>query len=129
MALTEQRDELTLLRSLLDVILEMLPGVEAALIWLVPGTERGQWIKDETCALPPPMFPIDDGLLAAAASLDSAAPDKQLDLDGQSYLISSLGILEGRRKLIIIRQPKWSSSDLRTAQGMVRIHANYANTV
>lgn len=125
-ALTEQRDELTLLRSLLDVILEMLPGVEAALIWLVPGTERGQWIKDGNCPLPPPMFPVNDELLAEAASLNSAASDKQLDQDGQSYLISSLGILEGRRKVIIIRQPEWSSSDLRTAQGMVKIHANYA---
>lgn len=124
--LTEQRDELTLLRSLLDVILEMLPGVEAALIWLVPGTERGQWIMDKNCLLPTSMFPIEDWLLAESASLSSTASEKQLDQNGQSYLISSLGIQEGRRKVIIILQPEWSSSDLRTAQGMIKIHANYA---
>lgn len=125
-ALTEQRDELTLLRSLLEAILEMLPGVQASLVWLVPGAERGQWVEDETCPLPEPMFPITDVLLAEAASLNSEAPMKQLDLDGQHYLISSLGILESRRKAIMIRQPEWTSADLRTAQGMIKIHANYA---
>lgn len=124
--LTEQRDELTLLRSLLEAILEMLPGAQAALVWLVPGAERGQWVQDATCPLPQPMFPITDGLLAEAASLNSEAPMKQHVQDGQRYLISSLGIQEGRRKAIMIRQPEWSASDLRTAQGMVKIHANYA---
>jgi len=72
------------------------------------------------------MFPITDGLLAEAASLNSEAPMKQLVQDGQGYLISSLGIQEGRRKAIMIRQPEWTSADLRTAQGMIKIHANYA---
>lgn len=124
--LTEQRDELPLLRSLQEAIMEMLPGVEAALIWLVPGTERGLWIQDEACLLPKPMFPITDLLLAESASLSSEVPMKQLDLDGQSYLISSLGIQEGRRKVIVIRQPEWALTDLAVAQGMIRIHANYA---
>jgi diguanylate cyclase (GGDEF)-like protein len=124
--LTEQRDELTLLRSLVSAILEMLPGVQAALIWLVPGAERGQWIEDATCPLPQPMFQTTDWLLAEAASLDSEAPMKQLDQDGQRYLISSLGVQEGRRKAIAIRQAEWTSADLRTAQGMIKIHANYA---
>lgn len=124
--LTEQRDELTLLRSLLEAILEMLPGVQAALVWLVPGAERGQWIEDATRPLPQPMFPITDWLLAEVVGLESEAPMRQLDQDGQSYFISSLGILEGRRKAIVIRQSKWTSADLRTAQGMIKIHANYA---
>ena len=124
--LTEQRDELTLLRSLLEAILEMLPGVQAALIWLVPGTERGQWVEDETHPLPQPMFPVTDWLLAEVAGLNSEAPMRQLDQDGQSYYISSLGILEGRRKAIVIRQPEWILADLRMAQGMIKIHANYA---
>ncbi|HJX57235.1 MAG TPA: GGDEF domain-containing protein [Thiobacillus sp.] len=126
MNLTEQRDELTLLRSLLEAILEMLPGVQAALIWLVPGTERGQWVEDETRPLPQPMFPVTDWLLAEVAGLNSEAPMRQLDQDGQSYYISSLGILEGRRKAIVIRQPEWILADLRMAQGMIKIHANYA---
>ena len=127
-ALTEQRDELALLRSLLDALLEMLPGAQAALIWLVPGTERGQWVEGEVCPLPLPqlMFPIADWLLAEVVSLNSEAPTRQIDQDGQSYLISSLGILEGRRKAIAIRQPKWTSADLHTAHGMIKIHANYA---
>ena len=124
--LTEQRDELPLLRSLLEAVLEMLPGVEAALVWLVPGTERGQWVQDAACPLPQPMFPITDWLLAEAASLSSDAPMRRLDRDGQSYLISSLGIQEGRRKAIVIRQPEWIQTDLRIAQGMIKIHANYA---
>ena len=124
--LTEQRDELPLLRSLQEAIMEMLPNVEAALIWLVPGEERGQWVQDEACLLPKSMFPITEGLLAEAASLSSEAPTKRLDQDGQSHLISSLGIQEGRRKVIVMRQPKWSSTDLGVAQGMIRIHANYA---
>ena len=124
--LTEQRDELTLLRCLLEAILEMLPEVEAALVWLVPGAERGQWIEDATCPLPQPMFPVEDWLLAEIADLDSESPMKQVDQNHLSYLISSLGILEGRRKAIVIRQPEWTSADLRTAQGMIKIHANYA---
>lgn len=124
--LIEQRDELPLLRSLQEAIMEMLPGVETALIWLVPGPERGQWIQDEDCLLPQSMFPITDWLLAESAGLSSEAPLKQLDQDGQSYLISSLGIQEGRRKVIAIRQPGWVATDLEIAQGMIRIHANYA---
>ena len=124
--LTEQRDEVTLLRSLMKAILEMLPGVQAALIWLVPGARRGQWVEDGTCQLPQPMFPTTEWLLAEAASLDSDAPTKQIVQDGQLYLISSLGMQEGRRKAIVIRQPEWTSADLRTAQGMINIHANYA---
>ena len=124
--LTEQRDELPLLRSLQGAILEMLPGVQAALIWLVPGPDREQWVQDEACPLPQPMFPITDALLAEAVSLSSDVPMKQLDQDGQSYLISSLGVQEGRRKAIVIRQPKWIPTDLRIAQGMIKIHANYA---
>lgn len=124
--LTEQRDELPLLRSLLEALLEMLPGVEASLIWLVPDPVQGQWVQDHACPLPQPMFPITDGLLAETVSLSSDVPMKQLNQDGQSYLISSLGIQEGRRKAIVIRQPEWISTDLRIAQGMIKIHANYA---
>lgn len=124
--LTEQRDELTLLRSLFKATLEMLPGVEAALVWLVPRKETGEWVKDETCPLLESMFPIPDWLLAEVASLNAEAPMRQFDRDGQSYLISSLGILEGRRKAIVIRQLEWTPTDLRTAQGMIKIHANYA---
>ena len=124
--LTEQRDELPLLRSLLEALLEMLSGAEASLIWLVPGPVQGQWVQDQACPLPQPMFPITDGLLAETVSLSSDVPMKQLNQDGQSYLISSLGIQEGRRKAIVIRQPEWISTDLRIAQGMIKIHANYA---
>lgn len=124
--LTEQRDELPLLRSLLEALLEMLPGVEASLIWLVPDPVQGQWVQDQACPLPQPMFPITDGLVAETVSLSSDVPMKQLSQDGQSYLISSLGIQEGRRKAIVIRQPEWISTDLRIAQGMIKIHANYA---
>jgi diguanylate cyclase (GGDEF)-like protein len=124
--LTEQRDELTLLRSLLEAILEMLPGVQAALVWLVPGAQPGQWVKDEASPLPECKFPITDRLSAEIASLTTDAPTTQFEQDGQSYLVSSLGIQEGRRKAIVIRQPEWSSADLRTAQGMLKIQANYA---
>jgi diguanylate cyclase (GGDEF)-like protein len=124
--LTEQRDEVTLLRSLLEVILEMLPGVQAGIVWLVPGPESGQWIQDETCPLPQPAFPITDGLLAEIASLKSETPTRQFSRDGQSYLISCLGIQEGRRNGIVVRQSEWIPADLRIAQGMIKIHANYA---
>lgn len=124
--LTSQRDEFALLNCLLDAILEMLPSVQGAMIWLMPGPERGQWIHDESSPLPEPMFPITDWLLDAVTSLNSGESIRQVAKDGQSYLISSLGIQEGRRKGIVIRQPKWAPADLRVAQGMIKIHANYA---
>ncbi len=124
--LTEQRDELTLLRSLLEAILEMLPGGEAALVWLVSGKERGQWIEDPNSPLPKPMFPVTDWLLDALTGLSAEAPMKEFEQAGQRYLISSLGFMEGRRKAIVIRKPLWSATDIQTAHGMIKIHANYA---
>jgi diguanylate cyclase (GGDEF)-like protein len=124
--LTEQRDELTLLRSLQESILEMLPGVQTSMICLVPGPQRGQWIQDEAFSLPKPMFPVTDCLVAEAASLNAETPARQLVHEGQSYLISSLGLQEERRKAIVIRQSECAQADLRIAQGMLKIYANYA---
>lgn len=124
--LTEQRDELTLLRSLLEAIQEMLPGGEAALVWLVPGTECGQWVEDAGSPLPKPKIPVDGWLLDELSRLSAEAPMKELEWDGQRYLISSLGFMEGRRKAIVIRKSKWTMTDMQTAQGMIKIHANYA---
>lgn len=124
--LTEQRDELTLLRSLQASILEMLPGVQASMVCLVPGPQRGQWIHDTACSLPKPMFPVTDSLVAEAAGLSADAPARQLEHEGQRYLISSLGLLEDRRKAIVLRQAEWGAVDLRIAQGMLKIYANYA---
>jgi diguanylate cyclase (GGDEF)-like protein len=127
--LTGQRDELTLLRSLQDSILETLPGVQVAMTCLVPVTERGQWVRDEACSLPSPMFPLTDLLVAEAAILDAETPSRQLAQDGQSYLICSLGLREEQRKAIVIRQPEWGETDLRIAQGMINIYANYARVL
>ncbi len=124
--LTEQRDELTLLRSLQESILEMLPGVEMSMICVVPGPQRGQWVRDEAIPLPKPMFPITARLLAEVASLSAELPTRQLDEDGHSYFISSLGLQDERRKAIAIRLSKWDTADLRIAQGMLKIYANYA---
>lgn len=127
--LTEQRDELTLLRSLLASILEMLPGVQASLICLVPAPERGGWVLDETYSLPKPMFPITDWLMAEAGSLNAEAPTRQLTQGGLGYLISSLGIQDNRRKAIVMLQPEWIPADLRIAQGMLKIYANFARVL
>lgn len=124
--LTEQRDELTLLRSLQESILEMLPAVQTSMICLVPGAQRGEWVQDEAFPLPRPMFPVNGSLVEEAASLSTEAPSRQLVQDGQSYLISSLGLQEERRKAIVIRQPQWDQAELRIAQGMLKIYANYA---
>lgn len=124
--LTEQRDELTLLRSLQESILEMLPAVQTSMICLVPGTQRGQWVQDEAFPLPRPMFPVEARLVEEAASLSAEAPSRQLVQDGQSYLVSSLGFQEERRKVIVIRQNTWDPAELRIAQGMLKIYANYA---
>ncbi len=124
--LTEQRDELTLLRSLQESILEMLPAVQTSMICLVQGPQRGQWIQDEAFPLPGPMFPVNSGLVEEAASLSAEVPNRQLVQDGQSYLISSLGFQEDRRKAIVMRQTEWEQADLRTAQGMLKIYASYA---
>ena len=124
--LTEQRDELTLLRSLQSSILEMLPSVQVSMVCLVPGPQHGQWVQDAACPLPKPMFPVTDALVAEAASLNADAPARQRVQDGQSYLISSLGLLEDRRKAIVLRQSEWVVADLRIAQGMLKIYANYA---
>lgn len=124
--LTEQRDELTLLRSLLEAIREMLPGVETAILWLVPAAEPGQWMQDQACPLPKPTFSLDRQLLEQAADLDREASIRQVVRDDQAYVIGSLGIQEGRRKVIVLCQPEWIATDLRIAQGMITIHANYA---
>ncbi|MHB1093436.1 GGDEF domain-containing protein [Thiobacillus sp.] len=124
--LTEQRDELTLLRSLQASILEMLPEVQVSMVCLVPGPQHGQWVEDVACPLPKSMFPVTDAMVAEAAGLNADAPARQLVQDGQSYLISSLGLREDRRKAIILRQPEWVVADLRIAQGMLKIYANYA---
>jgi diguanylate cyclase (GGDEF)-like protein len=127
--LTEQRDELTLLRSLLESILEMLPGVQASLICLVPAPERGGWIPDQTCSLPEPMFPIADWLMAEAGSLSADAPARQFTREGLGYLISSLGIQDVQRKAIVMLQPEWNPADLRIAEGMLKIYANFARVL
>ena len=124
--LTEQRDELTLLRSLQASIQEMLPSVQTSMICLVPGQQHGQWVQDTACPLPKPMFPVTDRLVEEAASLNDEAPSRQLIEAGQSYLICSLGLLDERRKAIVLRQPEWVPADLRIAQGMLKIYANYA---
>lgn len=123
--LTEQRDELTLLRSLQESILEMLPGVQTFMICLVPGSQHGQWIQDEALPLPKSMFPL-TGPVAEAARLNAEAPTRQMVLDGQSYLISSLDLQGERRKAIVIRQSEWVLADLRIAQGMLNSYANFA---
>lgn len=98
--LTEQCDELTLLRSLLESILEMLPGVPASLLCVVP--DRGGWTLDETCSLPEPMFPIADWLMAEVGSLSADAPTRQFTREGLGYLISSMGIQDNQRKAIVM---------------------------
>lgn len=127
--LTEQRDEQALLRSLLEAVLEMLPGVQASMLCLVPASTRGEWALDEVCPLPAAMFPITDWLVAEIASLDAETPSKLLSRDGQAYFIWSLGIQEDRRKAIVMRQPAWNAADLRIAQGILKIHANYASVL
>ena len=104
----------------------MLPAVQISMVCLVPGSQRGQWMRDEAFPLPQPMFPITDGLVAETARLNADAPTRQLVLDGQSYLVSSLGLQNERRKAVVIRQAEWDTADLRIAQGMLKIYANYA---
>jgi len=127
--LTGQRDELTLLRSLQASILEMLPGTQASLICLVPAPDRAGWILDEACSLPSPMFPIVDWLVTEAGSLSAEAPTRQFTREGLSYLVSSLGIQDGHRKAIAMLQPEWRPADLRIAQGMLKIYANFARAL
>jgi len=127
--LTEQRDELTLLRSLLESILEMLPRVQASLMCLVPAPGKSGWILDETCSLPKPMFPIADWLVAETGSLSAEAPIRQLTRDGLDHLVSSLSIQDSQRKAIVMRQPEWNPADLRIAQGMLKIYANFARVL
>lgn len=127
--LTEQRDEQTLLRSLLESVLEMLPGVQASLICLVPAPEPGMWVLDETSPLPKPMFQITDWLMAEVINLDAEAPARQFIRDGLDHLVSNLGIQEDRRKAIVMRLPKWTPADLRIAQGMINIYTNFARVL
>jgi len=125
--LTEQRDELTLLRSLQGSILEMLPGVQASMVCLVPDT-RGGWAHG-TVPMPTLMFPVADVLLAEVLALDSEKSIRQFAHEAQVYLIGSLGIQDDRRKAIMIRQPEWSLADLRIAHGMLNIYANFARVL
>lgn len=124
--LTEQRDELTMLRKLQASILEMLPGTQVCVLCLVPGPQGGQWIPDSACALPEPMFQIVDSLIAEAATLDPDLPARQMSHDGWNYLASGLDVAEGWRKVAVLRQREWTSADLRIAQGMLKIYVNFA---
>ncbi|MHB1215495.1 MAG: GGDEF domain-containing protein [Thiobacillus sp.] len=125
MNLTEQHDELMLMLSLRASILEMLPGVQVALVCLVSDPDRKGWMLDEATALPKPTFPIADWLMAEVSGLTAETPTRQLERDGFGYLVSSLGIQDKRRKAILMLQPEWCSSDLRIAQGMLKIYANF----
>ena len=127
--LTEQRDELTLLRSLQESILEMLPGVQVSMLCLVSTPERGQWLLDRECPLPEPQFPVTGSLVAEASLLNAEESTRLLAQDGHSYLISSLGLRADRRKAIVIRQAEWSSADRLIADGMLRIYDNYARVL
>lgn len=124
--LTEQRDELTLLRKLQASILEMLPSVQVCMVCLVPGPQGGHWILDAACTLPEPMFPVSDSLVAEAAGLDPDVPARQVSHGGWNYLVSGLDLAEGRRKAIVLRQAEWAPADLRIAQGMLKIYVNFA---
>jgi len=126
--MTEQRDELTLLRSLQNSILEMLPAVQTSMVCLVPDSER-RWVQDTVSPMPTPMFPVTDELIAAVIELDSETVTHQFTHGDQGYLIGSLGIQDDRRKAILIRQPEWNSADLRIATGMLNIYANFARVL
>jgi len=126
--LTEQRDELTLLRSLQHSILEMLPEVQIAMVCLAPDPS-GHWVMDTACPMPIPMFPVSDGLMAEIGSLESEKSIRQYAAAGQVYLIGSLGAQDDRRKVIMIRQNEWNDADLRIASGMLNIHANFSRVL
>ena len=126
--LTEQRDELTLLRSLQNSIHEMLPQVQIAMACLTADA-AGQWGADPNCPLPTPMFELSEGLLAEVVGLDSESAVREVGEAGQEYLIASLGTQDDRRKAVLIRQPEWSAADRRIARGMLNIYANFARVL
>jgi len=122
--MTEQRDEVTLLCSLQNSILEMLPGVQTSMICLVQDS-AGCWVPDPACFLPTPMFPVPDELIVALTRLDSQTLINQFSHDGEAFLIGCLGIQDDRRKAIMIRQREWNAADLSIATGMIKICANF----
>jgi diguanylate cyclase (GGDEF)-like protein len=126
--LTEQRDELTLLRSLQHSIIEMLPEVQVAMVCLALDADR-RWVNDAACPMPSPMFPISDVVMAEIVDLDPEKSIKQHEEDGQIYLMGSLGAQDERRKAIMIRQAEWNDADLRIAHGMLNIYANFARVL
>ncbi|MEW6589732.1 MAG: GGDEF domain-containing protein [Pseudomonadota bacterium] len=126
--LTEQRDELTLLRSLQNSIHEMLPQVQIAMACLAPDA-TGEWGPDAGCPLPTPMFELSAGLVAEVVGLDTESAVREYAEVGQHYLIASLGTQDDRRKAILIRQPEWSAADARIARGMLNIYANFARVL
>lgn len=126
--LTAQRDELTLLRSLQQSILEMLPAVQVAMVSLAPDS-NGHWATDTACAMPTPMFQASDALVAEIISLESERSIRQYDDAGQVCLIGSLGAQDDRRKAIVIRQAEWNDADLRIAHGMLNIYANFSRVL
>lgn len=126
--LTEQRDELTLLRSLQGSILEMLPGAQTSIVCLAPDPSGG-WTQSALCPTPASMFPLTEALMAEILALDSETSICQLTQAGQTYLIKSLGVQDDRRKAIMVRQPEWNSADLRIARGMLDIYTNFARVL
>ncbi|MFN3544083.1 MAG: GGDEF domain-containing protein [Thiobacillus sp.] len=126
--LTEQRDELTLLRSLQNSIHEMLPEAQIAMACLTRDAEN-RWQADAKCPLPTPMFMLSDALVAQVVELDTERAVREYAEDGQRYLIASLGTQDERRKAILIRQAEWSEADRCIAQGMLNIYANFARVL
>jgi diguanylate cyclase (GGDEF)-like protein len=126
--LTEQRDELTLLRSLQGSILEMLPGAQTSIVCLA-SDPAGGWAQSAVCPTPPSMFPLTEALMAEILALDSETSIRQLTHAGQTYLIKSLGVHDERRKAILVRQPEWNPADLRIARGMLDIYTNFARVL
>ncbi|MEW6414196.1 MAG: GGDEF domain-containing protein [Pseudomonadota bacterium] len=126
--LTEQRDELTLLRSLQNSIHEMLPQVQIAMCCLAADA-KGGWHEDTACTLPTPMFALSDALRAEVVALDSERSIREYREDGQAYLIASLGAPDDRRKAILIRQTEWRPADASIARGMLNIYSNFARVL
>lgn len=123
--LTAQRDELTLLRSLQQSVLEMLPKVQIAMVCLAPDSS-GRWVTDATCPMPTPMFTVSDGLLAGIVGLEFEKSIRQFEDAGQAYLIGSLGTQDNWHKAFMIRQDKWNDADLRIVHGMLNIYVNFS---
>ncbi len=120
--LTEQRDQRSLIQSLLAALAEMLDSAE---IWLLDiPTEFEERVEFSLVHGNPATLPR--SVLDTGCNLPDTDLFEHINLDGMEYLVVKLRDAEyDRMQLMALAQKRWSDSDQQVLRGMTRVYQNF----